>query len=874
MWSMLLGALLGFISLGYLSALPVAYIVVALFVLFLSLLLLRFVPANVCFSSIILQVIIFCCAFVAAAGYANLKLDHYLAAKLTQPLLADAVVNIEQISDATGDNFRQVAVIKRLFLTDNQAVAWQTNPFYVRQQNMSRLPTSSVAITNKFSHLQLPARVLLRAGYRLSEADKQQLDQLQPGQIWYMRLQLTPIQAPVVAGGFDKARWLMQLNVVAEGSIEKLYQHQQANTVSNWRVVFEKKRYQLRQQLQQLTQNPIYQQDQAVLLGLLTGDRSQINTQTKQLYQHMGISHLLAISGPHVLFAALIGGVLLAKVLMLFPSLLRVINREKWVLSFASLLTLAYALLAGFDVPAQRTCATLILFTLLTYFNLNISRWQLLGLTAVMLLVYDPIAITQAGFWLSFVAVALLQHYASSQQLDSSQDLPQASVNFATPTQHQYSSLVDKLITKSMLMFKHLFKLQLWLFLALLPLTAWFFGQVSFIAPMSNLLAIPIISLGVVPLNLMAAVLYGYLPWLAELFWWLALWFLHGLHVVLQELTVMLPSSVFSLQLSLAELLLVGFIGWCWSLLRGVFFRLALLPLGVAWFVSVFLPRITVAPAVLTVLDTGRGLTVLLQSQTAHWLFLADRVDTKNESKNRQDEQKRQPKQQRMIKQANMSTNQTLLPVLQAYNVPKLTGLVVLNNSAFSQQQAVSLQASLPILNKWVSGEHTGVIAQPCVHGQLWQNEVISISSLSGWQTVNMPENDRTCLVLIAIKQPQVQKRQRILLVPQHSQISQQMLVALCQTLAVDMLIVDGHAALDRDWLAQTQPQQAIFTNNEWSYGAGRNGQTINSHSLGLTSAYAHHVWLTTATGTLQFYLADKNKHPAQWSKQQARWYQ
>ncbi len=46
-------------------------------------------------------------------------------------------------------------------------------------------------------------------------------------------------------------------------------------------------------------QQPV--QHEGLMLALLTGDKSLLDTETEQLFQRFGMSHLLAISGPHVL---------------------------------------------------------------------------------------------------------------------------------------------------------------------------------------------------------------------------------------------------------------------------------------------------------------------------------------------------------------------------------------------------------------------------------------------------------------------------------------------------------------------------------------------------------------------------------------------
>lgn len=97
-------------------------------------------------------------------------------------------------------------------------------------------------------------------------------------------------------------------------------------------------------------------QSHAILLGLLTGDKSLMDSDLKNRYQVTGISHLLAISGPHVLMlAAIVSVFVLWLVKWLAPQLLVKLPSSLLVLWVSVVIAGFYALLVGFEIPAQRT---------------------------------------------------------------------------------------------------------------------------------------------------------------------------------------------------------------------------------------------------------------------------------------------------------------------------------------------------------------------------------------------------------------------------------------------------------------------------------------------------------------------------------------
>ena len=72
------------------------------------------------------------------------------------------------------------------------------------------------------------------------------------------------------------------------------------------------------------------------------------------------------------------------------------------------LLAAAYAMLAGWGVPAQRTVLMLAAAVLLRQRGADWPWLLLLALAGVAVTALDPWALLQAGFWLSFAAVGLL----------------------------------------------------------------------------------------------------------------------------------------------------------------------------------------------------------------------------------------------------------------------------------------------------------------------------------------------------------------------------------------------------------------------------------------------------------------------------------
>lgn len=223
-----------------------------------------------------------------------------------------------------------------------------------------------------------------------------------------------------------------------------------------------------------------------LLRALVIGDREGISDVQWQTFTNTGTNHLVVISGLHVGFMALTAFTLINLLVRVSPRLLLIMPAQHWAALAAMLAALAYSLLAGFSLPTQRA---LIMITVLMgsrLAGLAIAPADSLLIAATLVLLRDPLAVTQAGFWLSFGAVAsLFLAFSGHGQPFASQ--PGWRQQLATGWQRW---VYPQWVVSAGL---------------LLPLILWT-GQVSVISPLANVIAIPMVSLCVVPLALLGSI--------------------------------------------------------------------------------------------------------------------------------------------------------------------------------------------------------------------------------------------------------------------------------------------------------------------------------------------------------------------------------
>ncbi len=318
-----------------------------------------------------------------------------------------------------------------------------------------RFLVEKIAVDQHWQTLQLPVRL---SWYRQAAA-------VQAGERWQLLARLKQPRGFSNPGGFDYERWLFARGIRASGYIRRSDLNRRLTPAARWSVAH--LRQQLSSHLQQLQVAP---STRALLRGLGVGDRSGMSAEQWRILQLTGTSHLLAISGLHV---GLVAG------LAFF------VGRKTWSLVgggqhwpaqrvaalCAVAAALSYALLSGFQVPAQRALIMVSVFMLAIVSGGRTQPWRVWGVALWLVLLVDPLTVLTAGFWLSFGAVALILMLSAGYCGERAR-------------------------------WRRLLRVQLGLFVGLTPLLWLWFQQVSLSAPVANLIAIPWVGILVVPLLL------------------------------------------------------------------------------------------------------------------------------------------------------------------------------------------------------------------------------------------------------------------------------------------------------------------------------------------------------------------------------------
>ena len=306
--------------------------------------------------------------------------------------------------------------------------------------------------------------------------------ELRAGQRWRLTVRLRQPHGLFNPHGFDLELWLFERQLRATGAVRATQGAAMALLGSDVAHPVERLRQRIRDAIELHVKDPSLA---GVLAALAVGDQAAIERADWDLFRATGVAHLMSISGLHITMFAWLAAALIGRLWRFSPRAMLAMPTPQAARMGGVLAAAAYALLAGWGVPAQRTVWMLATVALLRSGG---GRWPpvlVLLAAAVVVTAIDPWALLQPGFWLSFAAVGLLQaadHAAPAQGAVSRWQRLRRGLRAGLRTQ---------LIAS----------------VGLAPLSLVFFHQISLVGFIANLVAIPVVTLLITPLTLLGTLL-------------------------------------------------------------------------------------------------------------------------------------------------------------------------------------------------------------------------------------------------------------------------------------------------------------------------------------------------------------------------------
>lgn len=517
-----------------------------------------------------------------------------------------------------------------------------------------------------------------------------------PGDRWQLTVRLKRPHGNANPGGFDYEAWLFERDIRATGYVRVSPAPVRTGTASSaMPYLVERWRHEIRARFLDALQSSDYA---GVLVALAVGDQRAIQGEFWRVFAATGTTHLMSISGLHVTMVAALLAAIVGVLWRRSPRLMHRLPAQKAAIVAGWLGALGYAILAGFSVPAQRTAYMLTVVALAMLSGRRAAGTQVLLLALFIVLLIDPWAVLAPGFWLSFGAVSLLFYVSSGRQ----------AVSGGWRRSPWQSALQWG-------------RVQWAVTIGSLPLLLLFFQQFSLVSPLANAVAIPVISLVVTPLALLAIVLP--IPLLLDL--------AHGVLALVMQLLILLADLPLYEQPAPPM----------WSILLAVVgVGVLLLPRGFpVRFVGAFflLPALLHTPSRpspgavdVTVLDVGQGLAVVVRTATKTLLYDAGPLYSAESDAG-----------QRIV-----------VPYLRANGIRRIDTMIVTHSDSDHAGGAASVLAAVPVDRLLSSVD--GMPGEACAAGMSWDWEGVRFLMLhpvpgeAGFARRLRP-NNRSCVLRI-----------------------------------------------------------------------------------------------------------------------------
>ncbi|OGV25709.1 MAG: DNA internalization-related competence protein ComEC/Rec2 [Legionellales bacterium RIFCSPHIGHO2_12_FULL_37_14] len=427
-----------------------------------------------------------------------------------------------------------------------------------------------------------------------------------------------------------------------------------------------------------------------LIQGLTLGMGSLIETDLWELFRRTGTTHLVVISGEHLGLIAGFSFLLFRFLWSLIPIFMLYIPAQRAAACIALGCAIFYAFLTGLGAPVERALIGFGVLVLRYFVANKFTIWQAWRYALLCIVCLEPHIVVNAGFYLSFSAVAVLII---------------TSKRFSLPK-------IQQMLT-----------LQFACLIGLIPITLYAFSYASLSGFLVNILAIPLVGLVMVPTSLIGLLLIEIFPWSG--FLWFAKVSAQIFVFTLQKLDN-LSSINFNFTID------GMFHLFCIMLGIGLFIVMpvkSLVPLYFALILFAIFPpkeKLALQEIKAIVFDVGQGLAILVETKNHMLLY-----DTGG-----------------AFYQGGDWASITIIPYLIARRVKHLDAMVISHQDLDHRGGMSSIEKNFKIKDLWVNDPNYYHKGESCHNGASWEWDKVYFRFFA-LPKIGLSRNNTCCVLQI-----------------------------------------------------------------------------------------------------------------------------
>jgi competence protein ComEC len=214
--------------------------------------------------------------------------------------------------------------------------------------------------------------------------------------------ELTRPRLPRNPGAFDYRKYLVRRGIFATMTVNSA---SNVSKISTGGTPFLRWIYTLRGEVERIIDKSTPPKSASVLKGVTLGDRAALSEDMYQAFLRTGTSHILAVSGLHI-------GIIALWTFLLCNWIRKLVGLTNISMAYIPVIPVAivYACMVGFQTSVIRASTLVILAALGVCIYRDADIFNFLAAVALGILIYRPGAFWDAGFQLSFGAVASIAY--------------------------------------------------------------------------------------------------------------------------------------------------------------------------------------------------------------------------------------------------------------------------------------------------------------------------------------------------------------------------------------------------------------------------------------------------------------------------------